>query len=109
MKTRRFVTLAIILLGLTGVLIWFTMASYSQIQAIEERTLYLDSLEWYVEPDEDLYFSYLDYGNENLICIMGEYDKKLEESVNTVGVITPKGEEIIACVYEDIVYLNVII
>ena len=104
MKMKRFLILGIVLIGLTLLLFFFTIASYPQMKEIEDRALYLNSLDWYVEPEEDVYFLFLDYGNENLIYSKTRYDKNIGETVDTVGVVTPTGQELIPCSYEEIVY-----
>ena len=81
MKMKRFLPLIVIIFLLTSWLIWFAVSSLPEMQKVETRDQYLESLDWYVEPEEDMYFSYLDFGNENLICRKWiEYDKKNNES-----------------------------
>ena len=105
MKKREFFLLGFLILALSGWLIWFAISSLPQMKEIEARESYLQSLEWYVEPEENMYFSYLDFGNENLICRKWiEYDKERELSIVLQGVIRPTGEEIIPCSYYEIVY-----
>lgn len=105
MKQREFFALGLLILGLTGWLIWFAVSSLPQMKDIEARETYLQSLDWYVEPEENTYFSYLDFGNENLICRKWiEYDKESNQSIVLQGVITPNGEEIVSCRYYEIVY-----
>ena len=105
MKKREFFALGFLILGLTGWLIWFAVSSLPQMKDIETRETYLQSLDWYVEPEENTYFSYLDFGNENLIYRKWiEYDKESNQSIVLQGVITPTGEEIVPCRYFEVVY-----
>jgi len=98
MKMKRFWALGLVMLILSGGLVWFALESYPEMKYVEDRQAYLQSLDWYIEPSSDHWFSQMGYEREELIYrhYPGEKDG--------VGLIKPDRRTILPAAYEDIVY-----
>lgn len=94
MKMRRFWMLGMVVLVMTGGLIWFAASAYPEMKYVEDRQAYLDSLDWYIEPSSNRWFSQMGYEREELIY----WDN------HNVGLIEPDGRNVLSTTYEDIVY-----